>query len=92
MHRFNIEKMKREMPYGKYIFEEGTQIIFNRFYEPIVTIKEADANQFHPQSRHNERIAKAKKEWFYNDGNPPWQNQGALEKCEKILQAFGGQV
>lgn len=76
------EKMRRGLPYGKYIFSDGSQILFNRYYEPM------QPHGSIPFSRPDKRIEGAKKQWFYKDSNPPWINKETLEKCKSILKAF----
>jgi hypothetical protein len=85
-----IQKMKRELPYGKYIFEDGSQILFNRDYEPIIQIdtENTELKNDKKQRVFNEKIANAKKLWFYNDTNPPWINKVTLRKCIDILKVF----
>jgi hypothetical protein len=76
--------MKKILPYGKFIFEDGSQILFNRYYIPIVDRKPiADINQ-----EMQLRIQDAKKQWFYKDSNPPWRDKEILKKSETILKAF----
>lgn len=77
-----VQKAKKEMPYGKYIFSDGSQILFNRYYEPITQKDAADMESL------KLKIEGAKKQWFYNDSNPPWLNQETLQKCQIMLKAI----
>ncbi|MGM0776931.1 MAG: hypothetical protein ACQEXE_10355 [Bacillota bacterium] len=76
---------RKELPYGKYIFKDGSQILFNRYYEPILpkNMRDVDVEAL------NLKILEGEKHWFYTDANPPWSNQESLRKCQAVLKAFG---
>ncbi|MEC1177637.1 hypothetical protein P9B03_04000 [Metasolibacillus meyeri] len=82
-----IQKMKKNLPYGKYVFKDGSQILFNRHYEPLF-LTEVGPNQ---KEILQAKIEDAKKQWFYSDSNSPWTNQDTLTKCKEILKVFGVQ-
>lgn len=53
-----------DLPYGLWICEDGREVLFNRFYEPIWqryggTVSRADPNEWVPY---------ATQQWFYDDG------------------------
>lgn len=79
-----IQKMKKELPYGKYIFQDGSQILFNRHYEPLFLV---DVDPIQKEIL-LAKIESAKKQWFYTDSNSPWNNQEALKKCKEILKMW----
>lgn len=77
-----LEQMKRNLPYGKYIFEDGSQVLFNRYYEILfpagMEVKEIST----------EKLRRAERHYFYTDYNPPWANRETLEKCKLIKGVF----
>lgn len=79
-----IQKMKKELPYGKFIFRDGGQVLFNRHYEPIIHRDQIDVDGV------KTKIPSAEKQWFYDDSNPPWLDIRTYEKCRAVLWAFGG--
>lgn len=81
-NKTKTQEMKKELPYGKYIFTDGSQILFNRKYELIAHQETVDTRSLEL------KIAAAKKQWFYDDSNPPWENQETLRKCQSVLKAF----
>lgn len=76
------EQMKRNLPYGRYIFEDGSQVLFNRYYEILfpagMKVKEIST----------EKLRRAERHYFYTDSNPPWANTETLEKCKLIKGVF----
>lgn len=78
----NIETLKKELPYGKYIFEDGTQILFNRNYDLLVGSVEVDLTGL------EEKIKTARRKWFYTDKNPPWIDKNTFELCKLIAKVF----
>jgi len=87
------EIMRRALPYGKYIFTNGSQILFNRYYETLLQtdVENPELKNDRGERVYNEKIVKAKKIWFYTDKNPPWRDKEALRKCQSVLDAFGVQ-
>ncbi|MEB1809044.1 MAG: hypothetical protein LPK26_17450 [Bacillaceae bacterium] len=77
-------KYKSVLPYGKYIFADGSQVLFNRKYEILTPYKVKDLEL----SKLKSRIPEAKEVWFYTDANPPWIDKETLEKCKSLLKAF----
>jgi hypothetical protein len=78
-----ITKLKNELPYGKCVFEDGTQILFNRHYQLLINGKPVN-----PDKEMRERILKSEKRWFYTDANPPWLNKISWKRCKMILTGF----
>lgn len=92
----NISKYKPlrlYLPYGKYILDDGTEILFNRDYCPLwsrslsetlkkVEVKEVDMNS---------EINFSRTEHFFFDQNAPYTKNGSvsLEKCLGILNDWG---
>ena len=65
----NPGEMRRwnNLPYGRWICADGREVLFNRFYEPIlqkqlngICLIEADAHEWVPF---------VQQEWFYDDGH-----------------------
>jgi hypothetical protein len=71
------------LPYGKYICADGTEVFFNRYYQPIWKMRNG---QYLPADP-GEWITYATQEWFYDDHNPPWVSRKTHEKCLLMLQA-----
>ena len=74
-------------PYGKYICADGTEVFFNRHYQPIW--RRASGGKFHPADP-AERIKFVDQEWLWDDHNPPWSNRKTHELCLKMLQERHG--
>jgi len=81
------------LPYGKWTTKDGTEVLFNRKYQPIWV-------------KHFDRKADiaaldwwvpniVKQEWYYNDGNPPYgdrrlkRTRDSAARCYAALNEFG---
>jgi hypothetical protein len=73
------------LPYGKWICEDGREVLFNRFYEPIyqrhlgATAQPADRKEWVPWKR---------QEWFYDD---TYSERRAIKVATAILTKWGVQ-
>lgn len=77
--------MRKTLPYGQYIESDGSRVLFNRDYEPLVRVRPDGAMQ--DCDRH-ESIRFDKQEWFYKaeTGKPaPWQDEQVLVSCIRML-------
>jgi crotonobetainyl-CoA:carnitine CoA-transferase CaiB-like acyl-CoA transferase len=53
------------LPYGCWVCEDGREVLFNRFYEPIWQRRGGNAE---PADCH-ERVGHARQSWFYTDAD-----------------------
>jgi hypothetical protein len=74
------------LPYGIWTCDDGREVMFNRFYEPIWE----RANGVTTIANPKERIPWRNQMWFFADGNPPWYNRNSLLVCLRELKNFGG--
>jgi hypothetical protein len=74
---------RARLPYGCWTCADGRQVLFNRGYLPILE----RAGPGHPAVTADlfEWVPFVKQEWFFNDGNPPWNDRGTKKRCESIL-------
>jgi hypothetical protein len=80
------------LPYGIWVEADGSQVLFNRKYQPIWR-KKPDGTV----SRVDDPIGPGGKmwihwvdqNWFFNDGNTPWHNKKTLKLCQDVLIQFG---
>lgn len=80
--------LRRTLPYGKYIQSDGTEVFFNRRYEPIWRKAGDQVDPVDPVDP-AERVVFIRQEWFFNDSNPPWRNRETMAKCRDILRQLG---
>lgn len=70
------------MPYGKWIETDGSEVLFSRDYFPLWRIQpQKSPERIHP----NERIHYEKQEWFWQEGDEPWNSVETYELCIKLL-------
>lgn len=75
------------LPYGMWTCADGSQVLFNRYYQPIFARKNEKSPAF--KMAPNIGIPWVKQEWFFGDGNPPWKNKSSLKLCEDMLYEWG---
>src|SRR5262245_28075226 len=80
-----IVRMRLELPYGVWTCADGTEVLYNRDYEPIC--RRTPYGQVEPFHR-SEFIPWKDQKWFYYDGNPPWENRATHMRCKKALDDF----
>lgn len=92
MKAVRAEYIRSTYPYGKWTMEDGTQVLFNRRYQPIWkkqpdgTVIEADKDWEVPEI--------AIKEYYYDDSCPPdgdyslAKTRKTRERCKKVLDEF----
>lgn len=76
--------MRKALPYGRYIVGDGSVVLHNRDYQPIVRIDGGKATPCNPA----ERISYDRQEWIYGgDSNrePPWRDPETLKICVSLL-------
>jgi hypothetical protein len=81
-------RRRETLPYGAYIGEDGTETLFDRFYQPMVA-RDKDGSNVRKASGW---IPHVKQIWFYDDSCSPHRidkpNKKAFERCFFALQAF----
>lgn len=79
--------MRSRLPYGKWTREDGSEVLFNRGYQPIWQRKSQSSAA--EEIGRGEWVNHVKEEWFYDDGSSPWFDGKTLKKCEAILEEWG---
>jgi hypothetical protein len=79
-------------PYGCYLCD-GSTVIFNRRYEPIVRISEpafpASGAQVVTACDPSERIEHSgQQHWFYSDANPPRRSSETRARLKNLLDTI----
>jgi hypothetical protein len=80
-------------PYGKWTTEDGTEVLFNRKYQPI-WVKHPDG-KVDSAARDWWVSNIVKQEWYYDDSNRPYDDQrlkstrDSLTRCSAALNEFG---
>ena len=77
--------MRKTLPYGQYCRQDGSRVLFNRDYEPLVEI--GPEGERRPCDPH-EHVQFDSQEWFYGDEGVlamPWRDSASLECCVGIL-------
>ncbi len=78
--------MRLTLPYGKWICDDGSEVLYNRDYKPIwVKKSNGEVSDIDPNTwvNHKDSI------YFFNDGNPPWAKKKTREMCVGILKEWG---
>jgi hypothetical protein len=83
--RNETERMRQELPYGVWTCADGTEVLFNRRYQPIW--RRTPGGAVKPTKR-DERIKWTDQKWIFGDGNPPWRSPESRRRCEKVLDDF----
>lgn len=79
--------MRFRLPYGVWTREDGGQVLFNRNYRPL--FMRPGAGQTAQQANGNEWVRFRDQEWFYGDGDGPWESVRSLKRCEAVLTEWG---
>jgi hypothetical protein len=89
------------MPYGIWHCADGLEVLFNRYYHPLlqrypgkpaqdISLDYSRMNAIDYSLKNTVPwIHWDRQEWFFNDGNPPWRSKATLRKCEEILATWG---
>lgn len=87
------EYYRTTYPYGKWTTKDGTEVLFNRKYQPI-WMKHPDGKvSSAPRDWWVPNIVK--QEWYYNNGNRPYGDRrlkvvrDSLKRCLAALVEFG---
>jgi len=74
--------MRKRLPYGRYNCANGDIVLYNRDYEPLMRCsRNGEIITCDPL----ERIQYVDQDWFYLDGDPPWDNKKTLKRCIEAL-------
>jgi hypothetical protein len=76
-----INDLKGRLPYGVWSCGDGREVLFNRWYKPILQRKGGVVSDADPE----ERMPRDGQKWFYTDANPPWHSKKTRTLCESIL-------
>jgi hypothetical protein len=82
-------EMREKLPYGIWTCTDGREILFNRKYRPLW---ERYPGKPAIAADPDEWISWSTQEWFFNDGNLPWNKHDAgrrsLARCQAILREW----
>jgi len=81
----NQVELKDVLPYGMYITADGTEVLFDRHYEPMYA-RDANGDNVQRASGFVENVVK--QVWFYNDTNSLMNSSEARLRSEKALVSF----
>jgi hypothetical protein len=76
--------LRHVLPYGKWTLKDGTEVLFNRLYQPMLRRKGSNVEPVDP-SRWMEWESQ---EHYYDDSNPPNKSSKTRLQLEKILQEW----
>ncbi|PYI57039.1 hypothetical protein DLM86_00900 [Paenibacillus flagellatus] len=74
--RLSKSIMMEELPYGRRVFDDGTEELFNRRYE---TIRRRGPGK---------STVQVLQKFFYTDQNPPWEDDHVKSQCETALNIW----
>ncbi|HLE00895.1 MAG TPA: DUF5623 domain-containing protein [Bdellovibrionota bacterium] len=78
--------MRVRLPYGKWTCPDGSEVLFNRDYEPMwAKSKMGVVTALKP----NTWVENEKTTHYYESSNPPWINKKVLADCTAVLEAWG---
>lgn len=86
---FVFKPMRLWLPYGKWTYSDGTEVLFNRDYRPMWA-KRKDG-QVVPVDADATVDINGESEFFFNDGSKPWTDKKTLAVCISALQKWGVQ-
>jgi hypothetical protein len=93
MREAEKEYYRVTLPYGKWTTEDGTEVLFNRKYQPI-WVKHPDG-KVDSAARDWWVSNIVKQEWYYDDSNRPYgdrrlkRTHDSLARCYAALNKFG---
>ncbi|MBY0314413.1 MAG: DUF5623 domain-containing protein [Bdellovibrionales bacterium] len=78
--------MRLTLPYGKWICEDGSEVLFNRDYKPIwAKLPNGEVKDIEP----NTWVKNKDCIYFFDDSNPPWAKKKTREMCFGVLVEWG---
>jgi hypothetical protein len=66
-----LARMRQELPYGVWTCADGTEVLFNRRYQPIW--RRTPGGAVKPTKR-DEWIDRIDQKWIFGDGDLPWRS------------------
>lgn len=81
--------MRYSLPYGQWRCRDGREILFNREYRAIWERRPGEPTRRADLGEWVKGIID--KQWFFDDGDPPWIVGATARRCNDILRAFGAQ-
>jgi hypothetical protein len=81
-----LPPMRSRLPYGQWTCPDGREVLFNRDYRAVWQRRPSQAAE---PADVEEWVNFEDEEWFFDDGNSPWQSRRTAERCEEILRDFG---
>jgi hypothetical protein len=86
LRNIHIARMLQLLPYGQWTYADGTEILFNRYYQPIFKRNSAGVvSKCDPDCW----IDYDEEAWFFTDPNSPWFNKETFKKCVAFLTEWG---
>jgi hypothetical protein len=79
----------KHLPYGKWTCADGTEVLFNRGYNPIWERRPGEAAK---AVKPHWVKGIVKDEHFYTDDVSPRRNEATYAECERILADFTGRA
>ena len=76
---------RMSLPYGIWVCEDR-QVLFNREYQPIWD--RSHEGIYAIQADPKEWVKWKQQDWFYFDGDTPWDFPRTATRCFRILQSF----
>jgi hypothetical protein len=76
--------MRKTLPYGRYIIGDGSVVLHNRDYQPIMRIADGKAMPCNP----SERVTYEAHEWIYGGDSgrsAPWRDEETFKHCVWLL-------
>jgi hypothetical protein len=80
------------LPYGLWTCEDGREVLFNRFYEPLWERRPgepAKAGDPHENVPPRQMVHPGKLEWIYDDQAMARRKKPTLKRCVEVLEAWG---
>lgn len=74
------------MPYGVWRCADGTEVLFNRRYDPMRRrLPDGSVQGVDP----GERIDFVEQAWFFDDGTSPDVDRATADLCRRVLKEWG---
>jgi hypothetical protein len=80
-----LRRLRHQLPYGKWTYADGREVLFNRNYKPIWQRRPGQAAE---AADPEERVPFERQKWFYTDVNQPWRNAETDRLCNVILSSW----
>ncbi|WAJ29470.1 hypothetical protein [Antarcticirhabdus aurantiaca] len=77
--------MRKKLPYGAFILADGSQVLLNRDYEPLVHRRPGEADRPWPRDKPIDYVREVR---FYTPSNGPWRSGEAYMECLMILHGI----